>query len=93
MKNEFDTAPALTKRGCRGPVHTRRPLSERDSAMSSDMRCAHLPDGRSPRRDRDAEWSDFDFDLARWTISAEKMKMEKEHVRSALAAGDCLLEQ
>lgn len=36
-----------------------------------------------------AEWSDFDFTRARWTISAEKMKMEKEHVvplsRQALA--------
>jgi integrase len=27
-----------------------------------------------------AEWSDFDFTRARWTISAEKMKMDKEHV-------------
>jgi integrase len=36
-----------------------------------------------------AEWGDFDFTLARWTISAEKMKMDKEHVvplsRQALA--------
>jgi integrase len=27
-----------------------------------------------------AEWSDFDFEEARWTISAEKMKMDKPHV-------------
>ena len=27
-----------------------------------------------------AEWSDFDLDIARWTISAEKMKMDKEHI-------------
>jgi len=36
-----------------------------------------------------AEWSDFDFTLARWTIPAEKMKMKYEHVvplsRQALA--------
>jgi integrase len=36
-----------------------------------------------------AEWSDFDFIRARWTIPAEKMTMEKEHVvplsRQALA--------
>jgi integrase len=36
-----------------------------------------------------AEWSEFDFTLARWTIPAEKMKMEREHVvplsRQALA--------
>jgi integrase len=36
-----------------------------------------------------AEWNDFDFTRARWTISAEKMKMDKEHVvplsRQALA--------
>ncbi|MBR1298532.1 integrase arm-type DNA-binding domain-containing protein [Bradyrhizobium sp. AUGA SZCCT0042] len=27
-----------------------------------------------------AEWCDFDFIKARWTISPEKMKMDKEHV-------------
>jgi hypothetical protein len=36
-----------------------------------------------------AEWSDFDVALARWTIPAKKMKMEREHVvlpsRQALA--------
>jgi integrase len=36
-----------------------------------------------------AEWCDFDFIKARWSISAEKMKMDKEHVvplsRQALA--------
>ncbi|MFL5239655.1 MAG: tyrosine-type recombinase/integrase [Rhizomicrobium sp.] len=28
----------------------------------------------------DAEWSEFDFETARWTIPAEKMKMKHEHV-------------
>ncbi len=28
---------------------------------------------------RRAEWSEFDFELARWTISAEKMKMRRPH--------------
>jgi integrase len=36
-----------------------------------------------------AEWTDFDFVLGRWTIPAEKMKMDKEHIvplsRQALA--------
>jgi integrase len=27
-----------------------------------------------------AEWSEFDFDAARWTVPAEKMKMANEHV-------------
>jgi integrase len=36
-----------------------------------------------------ADWADFDFSRARWTIPAEKMKIDKEHVvplsRQALA--------
>jgi len=40
-----------------------------------------------------ANGSDFDFDLARWTISAEKMKMEKEHVVPLSRQAIAILEQ
>jgi integrase len=39
------------------------------------------------------EWTDFDFDLGRWTISAEKMKMEKEHVVPLSRQAIAILEQ
>jgi integrase len=40
-----------------------------------------------------AEWSDFDLDTARWTIPAEKMKMEKEHIVPLSRQAVALLKQ
>jgi integrase len=41
----------------------------------------------------DAEWSEFDFETARWTISAEKMKMKHEHVVPLSQQALAILEQ
>jgi len=92
LKNESTPRPALTRSADVADLFKKIaapfPRARYGDVVGHALRFISLTVVR-PGEIATAEWTDFDFDLARWTISAEKMKMEKEHVvplsRQALA--------